>query len=206
MINRRPGRELTLEEAREIAVRWERAQERTDAAAEDQASQASLAAHYLHLSCGSAPRLDPQSAPKRDPLLKPSVAPLRSATPALSSGRRTQWRGQDWTPIRGQSSAPIAHSHSSCWPSLRSASTPASGSAGVAGGSAMSAMCRNACASHCRCAGFSFSMSLRATPDRISSILWIGSNAASLTQHCASQRPDGPVSTPQSSLAARESQ
>jgi hypothetical protein len=57
--------------------------------------------------CGSAPRLDPQSAPKRDPLLKPSVAPLRSATPALSSGRRTQWRGQDCTPIGGQSSAPI---------------------------------------------------------------------------------------------------
>ena len=25
----------------------------------------------------------------------------------MSSGRRTQWRGQDCTPIRGQSSAPI---------------------------------------------------------------------------------------------------
>ena len=42
---------------------------------------------------------------------RPAAQALRcsasSATPALSSGRRTQWRGQDCTPIRGQSSAPI---------------------------------------------------------------------------------------------------
>jgi hypothetical protein len=82
MINRRPGRELTLEEAREIAVRWERAQERTDAAAEDQAYQASLAAHYLHLSCGSAPRLDPPIGTQA----RPAAQALRCSATLRNSG------------------------------------------------------------------------------------------------------------------------
>ena len=60
----------------------------------------------------------------------PGTPPLRSATPALSSGRRTQWRGLDWTPIRG------ALPHRECYrrsPAMTGAA-PANRVAGVDGG------------------------------------------------------------------------
>jgi hypothetical protein len=57
MTARRYGRELTLEEARDIAAHWERQQERWQEQADPNSWDNRVAAHYRHLSASDVVRL-----------------------------------------------------------------------------------------------------------------------------------------------------
>jgi predicted DNA-binding transcriptional regulator AlpA len=57
MAKGRHGQELTLEEAREIAARWERQQEEWDELADPNSWDNRVAAHYRHLSASDVVRL-----------------------------------------------------------------------------------------------------------------------------------------------------